>query len=249
MRRRAFILGGLACGCGICASAAAGVNRAHQVGCYVSARAAGGTAVDYGYKPSTGIPLYDATVRRALGHVVNVMGRPVNANLQFMDEFNAHVNPEPKPRVIAFGKALLDKLAGNDFELKVTCVAAHETAHLLQLEDPYFDIALLDATVRRSELEADAFAGACLAFIVNGGRKINRGVLEEKRPDVLSAFQLMFGLGDNSFNNPNHHGTSEERREAVNSGYTFSNEIANGGRLRGDISTDIMDMARRIAVR
>lgn len=220
-----------------------------QVGCYLSAKAASGAVAEYGYKLSTGIPQYDATVRRAIGRITKILGRSLGAELQFMTDYNAHVNPAVKPRVIAFGKALLDDLVGEDFELKVTCVAAHETAHLLQLEDPYFDFALADATVRRSELEADAFAGACLAFIVNGGRKIDRGVLERKRTSVQSAFRLMFSLGDNSFKNPNHHGTSQERLDAVDAGYTFANEIASGGQLSGDISKDIMDKARIIAVR
>jgi hypothetical protein len=151
--------------------------------------------------------------------------------------------------VIAFGKALLDGLAGEDFELKVTCVAAHEVAHILQFEDRYFDLALTDATVRRSELVADAFAGACLAFVVNGGgQKIHRGVLEDRRESVQSAFQVKFELGDNNFISPDHHGTSKERLAAVDSGYFHSNEIASGGPLSGDISTDIMDHARRMGV-
>ncbi len=248
MDRRTFIIGTLACGCPALARAMA--HGQHRMGCYVSGRAAAnGTPVDYVYRPSSGVPAYDLAVRRVLDRITVVTGRPLGASLQFMDAYNAHVNPDPEPKVIAFGKALLDDLAGDDFELKLTCVAAHETAHILQFEDPYFDFALSDATVRRSELEADAFAGACLAFLVNGGRKIDRGVLEKKRASVQSAFQLVFKLGDNEFNNPNHHGTGQERLEAMDAGYSFSNEIASGEALSGDISLDIMDKARSIGVR
>ncbi len=247
MKRRTFLIGALSCGC--CGPVFGAEVHQRQTGCYVrGSKAASGDPVDYDYKASSGVPMYDAAVRQALRRVSHAMGRPIGANLRFMDEYNAHVNPEPKPMVIAFGKALLDDLAGPDFTLKVTCVAAHEAAHILQFEDPYFDIGLNDATIRRSELEADAFAGACLAFIVNGAQKIDRGVLEKKRPSVQSAFQLMFKLGDNFFNDPSHHGTSQERLDAVDSGYTFSNEIASGGKLSGDISADIMDKARSIGV-
>jgi predicted metalloprotease len=198
---------------------------------------------------TTGRTEYDETVRHALAEVSTAMGRPVGATLKFMGQYNAHVNPS-LPMTIAFGKELLDELyAGGDFQLRVTCIAAHEVGHILQFEDGYFDIALTDATVRRNELMADAFAGACLAFIVNGGQKIDRGVLEEKRNSVQAAFQLMFQLGDDYFNSPDHHGTSQERLDAVDAGYTFSNEIASSGPLGGDISKDIMDKARIIAAR
>ncbi len=248
MQRRTFIIGTLACGCP--AFARAVPRGSHQTGCYVTGKAAiNGTPVDYTYRGSSGVPAYDFAVRRALDQIAAVIGRPIGASLQFMDAYNAHVNPDPEPKVIAFGKALLDDLAGADFELKLTCVAAHETAHILQFEDPYFDFALSDATVRRSELEADAFAGACLAFLVNGGRKIDRGVLEKRRASVQAAFQLVFKLGDNAFNNPNHHGTGQERLDAMDAGYSFSNEIASGRPLSGDISLEIMDKARTMGVR
>jgi len=192
-----------------------------------------------------GVPRYDNAVKAALASVSRVIGRQIDARLVFTDENNAHFTAGDKPgdNVIAFGNALLERLQGSDFTLKVTCIAAHEVAHIFQFQDGYFDLTQDDATNRRNELMADYFAGCCLAFIVNGGRRINRGTIYRKKPSVQAAFDLMFSLGDDHFNSPDHHGSREERRGAVDNGYEFAFEVA-GGNPDGDISADIMDNAR-----
>jgi hypothetical protein len=236
MHRRRFIGGILGWGCGSRLVAAEQPTRP-RIGCYVSQ--AGQEPSQY--TASTGVAKYDRTVKEAVDSVGRVIGRPVGAKVMFMKEYNAHFNPGAN--IIAFGKQLLDTIHGSDSKLKVTCIAAHEVAHIFQFEDGYFDLALTDATVRRNELMADHFAGCCLAFIVNGGRAINRGTLYRKKDSVRSAFQLMFIRGDNNFTDPNHHGTPAERLDAVDWGYETAFEVA-GGKPVGDISREIMDVAR-----
>lgn len=245
MHRRQFIGGVLACGCGMRRARADRTSR-FRSGCRVrwSAQDAAASAQP-GYEDTTGVARYDSTVKAALASVHQVIGREIDARLLFTDENNAHFTAGDKPgdNVVAFGKALLDRLQGSDFTLKVTCIAAHEVAHIFQFQDGYFDLAQDDATNRRNELMADYFAGCCLAFIVNGGRRIRRGVIEAKKPSVQAAFDLMFSLGDDHFSSPDHHGTKQERRDAVDNGYDFAFEVA-GGNATGDISKDIMDNAR-----
>jgi hypothetical protein len=245
MHRRQFIGGILACGC-YTQPAQAERSARFRSGCRVrwSAQESAASARPE-YKETTGNARYDGAVKSALASVSRVIGRGIDAKLVFNDEYNAHFSAGDKPQdnIVAFGKALLDRLQASDFALKVTCIAAHEVAHIFQFQDGYFDLAQDDATNRRNELMADYFAGCCLAFIVNGGRRINRGTLDAKKPSVRAAFDLMFSLGDDHFNSPDHHGTKQERRDAVDNGYDFAFEVA-GGNPDGDISKDIMDNAR-----
>jgi hypothetical protein len=236
IQRRQFIGGIFACGCGARFAEAAAQAR-FRVGCYDGGAEQGPSK----YKASTGIAAYDSTVRSALDTVSGVIGRPIGPKLTFMEEDNAHFNPPGN--LIAFGKLLLDGLQGSDFALNVTCIAAHEVAHIVQFEDGYFDLALTDATVRRNELMADHFAGCCLAFIVAGERRIDRGKINRNKPSVQSAFQLMASRGDFNFTNQNHHGTPSERLEAFDYGYESAFEVA-GGNPVGDISKEMMDNAR-----
>ncbi len=249
IQRRHFIGGLVACGCAM-TSAHALERASSRIGCYTISSDQQ-APFDPGYKPSTGIKQYDDAVRNALSLVSQATGRPINARLAFTNETNALF--DPRNNVIAFGKAFLDELQGGDFKLKVLCIAAHEAAHIIQVEDDrlgdgYFDVAVADKTIRRNELMADSFAGCCLAFVVNGGRRIDRGLIDRKKSSVLSAFQLMAQRGDAYFTNPNHHGTAKERFEAVESGYDDAFEVA-GGNPTGDISEAVMDRARFAVMR
>ena len=236
IHRRQFIGGILACGCGAPA-AAAGEPMHSRIGCYIGQ--AGERPITF--KQSSGFARYDNSVKSAVDTVSRVIGRPIAAAVMFMDEYNALYSSVDN--VLAFGKPLLDSIQGSDFDLKVICIAAHEVAHIFQYEDGYFDLAQTDDTVRRNELMADDFAGSCLAYVVNGGRRIDRGKLFRSKDSVRAAFQVMFNRGDYNFTNPNHHGTPDERLDAVDSGYEFAFEVASGNPI-GDISKDIMDNAR-----
>jgi len=233
IHRRQFIGGILACGCG----AAAAEQMRSRIGCYAGQTGERPTT----FEQSSGNNKYDRSVRGAVGLVSRTIGRHIAAEVMFMKDYNALYNPAEN--VVAFGVPLLDSIQGSDFDLKVTCIAAHEVAHIFQSEDGYFDLAQTDATVRRNELMADHFAGCCLAFIVNGGRRIDRGKLYQNKNSVQSAFQLMFSRGDTNFTDPNHHGTPSERLDAVDWGYETAFEVA-GGNPVGDISSAILDVSR-----
>jgi hypothetical protein len=236
IHRRQFIGGILACGCGAQVAAAAEPMRS-RIGCY--AGQAGATPTTF--NPSSGVAKYDLSVTAAVDSVSRVIGRHIAAAVMFINDYNALYSPADN--VVAFGVPLLDSIQGADFDLKVMCIAAHEVAHIFQAEDGYFDLAQTDTTVRRNELMADHFAGCCMAFFVNGERRIDRGKLYRSKNSVQSAFQLMFSRGDSNFTNPNHHGTPSERLDAVDAGYETAFEVA-GGNPVGDISTAIMDVAR-----
>jgi hypothetical protein len=236
IHRRQFIGGILACGCGAQVAPAAEPMRS-RIGCYAGQAGEKPTT----FQQSSGVTKYDRSVTGAVDLVGGAIGRRIAAAVMFMNDYNALYSPADN--VVAFGVPLLDSIQGADFDLKVRCIVAHEVAHIFQSEDGYFDLAQTDATVRRNELMADHFAGCCIAFIVNGGRRIDRGKLYRSKDSVQSAFQLMFSRGDTNFTDPNHHGTPSERLDAVDWGYETAFEVA-GGNPVGDISTAIMDVAR-----
>lgn len=83
------------------------------------------------------------------------------------------------------------------------------------------------ATVKRNELFADFCAGmyACLQrTLINLGS----GVRYYGANDISSIIDFFKSLGDESFNDPQHHGTANERKTAVIAGYNYlSNYIFN----------------------
>ena len=100
-------------------------------------------------------------------------------------------------------------------EVAIAGVCAHEFGHVLQFRRGL--IAQLNEgqpTVKRSELQADYFAG----YFVGSQRKI--------RPDYPAAVVAFaqYNYGDTDYGNPNHHGTPEERGAAVVAGFQAAAE-------------------------
>lgn len=78
-------------------------------------------------------------------------------------------------------------------------VMAHEWGHQIQFQKGYMP--MNQSTARRTELEADAWAGYYL-YAMKGWSGQN-----------LDTFlQMLFDIGDFQYNNPSHHGTPNERR-------------------------------------
>ena len=104
--------------------------------------------------------------------------------------------------------------AGQDHpDVAVAAVCSHEFGHILQYRHRL--IARVNAgqpTVKRSELQADYFAG------------FYAGLRKKERPSypaaVVAAAQGEFG--DNNFSNHTHHGTETERANAVVRGFNAS---------------------------
>lgn len=98
-------------------------------------------------------------------------------------------------------------------EVAIATVCAHEFGHILQ-----FKFGLLgklntgQPTVKRSELQADYFAG----FFA--------GIRKRERPTYPAAVAVMTqrSFGDTNFGSPNHHGTPDERGAATAKGFEAS---------------------------
>lgn len=94
-------------------------------------------------------------------------------------------------------------------EVCVAGVCAHEFGHILQYRHGLLAKVNRGGTVKRSELQADYFAG-----YFAGKRKL-------ERPDYPAAVIAMtqYKAGDMDFYNPRHHGTPAERGAAVVAGF------------------------------
>jgi hypothetical protein len=98
--------------------------------------------------------------------------------------------------------------------VSVAVVMAHEFAHILDFKYKY---------VKRGgkipELFADYMAGVYL----------HTRELTFSYTDIAEAAQSIFGKGDYDFNNPLHHGTPQERMNALLAGYNFSKRMLETG--------------------
>ena len=98
--------------------------------------------------------------------------------------------------------------AAGDFA--VAYVLAHEYAHNLQQELGVFDNAV-SATAKPFELQADCLAGAWAHAVYE------EGLLEAG--DIEEATSAALAVGDFDVGNARHHGTPEQRRDALLTGY------------------------------
>jgi predicted metalloprotease len=98
--------------------------------------------------------------------------------------------------------------AGGDFA--VAYVVAHEYGHNLQQELGVFDNRVT-AAAKPYELQADCLAGTWANSVYEQGH-LEPGDLEEATNAALA-------VGDFEFGNAQHHGTPEERRDALLTGY------------------------------
>jgi uncharacterized protein len=104
-------------------------------------------------------------------------------------------------------------------DFAVAYVLAHEYAHNLQHELGLFDNSV-GATARPFELQADCFAGTWAHSVFEAG-DLQPGDLEEAANAALA-------VGDFDVGNAQHHGTPEERREALLTGYRGGDPSACG---------------------
>ena len=112
------------------------------------------------------------------------------------------------PDKLIFGDGVLDALdsigIGN---VGSRAVLGHEFGHHIQYELNLFDSPLTGAeATRRTELMADAYA----TYWATHARGLS---LNAKR--VVDALLTFHAVGDCAFDNPNHHGTPNQRRRAA----------------------------------
>jgi predicted metalloprotease len=98
-------------------------------------------------------------------------------------------------------------------DVAIAGVCAHEFGHVVQFKNRLIGIVNAgQKTVKRSELQADYFAG-----YFAGWRKAER----PNFPAAVIAFE-QHKIGDTDFNDRSHHGTAEERGAAVVRGFEAS---------------------------
>lgn len=132
------------------------------------------------------------------------------------DGANAYATPTARLHnadgTVLFGQRLLKRLlAGRESpDVAVAAVCAHEFGHILQYKRKLDRrVGEGQTTVKRVELQADFFAG----FFA--------GVRKREREDFPAAVFAVtqFEAGDDMINDPQHHGTKEERGAAISRGF------------------------------
>jgi hypothetical protein len=173
------------------------------------------------------IEILDSSGDTATGHFLGVALRrlaltfDVRPGFGFYDDRRAP-NAFATPRSVfpdSNGTVLMGQLLfsqfirqSNDDGMTIIAICAHEFGHIHQLTRGYYDpLRALDVTDRPIELHADFLAGYFLAQ-----RKKDHSDLE-----LGQVGEAFYKMGDTNFNNPKHHGTSDERIAAITGGYQF----------------------------
>lgn len=110
---------------------------------------------------------------------------------------------------VLFGLTLIREELNNQYGgAAVAGIAAHEGGHILQFFSNFIHQLRSGGSAREMELHADFLAGY---YFGRTGRT-------ERSMDVFG--ESLFGKGDYNYNDPHHHGTPDERLEAMHQGYS-----------------------------
>jgi hypothetical protein len=129
---------------------------------------------------------------------------------------NAYASPENRMSktdgTVLFGTTLLQQVRAvpESPEVAIVCVCAHEFGHIHQFKKGLRQRLLKgQSTVKRLELHADFVAG------------VFAGIRKKEKPGFPAAVfaATMHRFGDTSFSSPTHHGTADERANALVEGY------------------------------
>lgn len=228
MKRRDFIYYGIgmagACICGV----SQGFSLSGVRGCCLRSGELQTVIAEGGAKtlslsdpmiPASGDRKFDEALGRQLVKMAGLFEvYPGFAYIQEVEGENAFASEETKVSgtqgTVLLGLKLLRKTLdmGEGGDIAVLGVCAHEFAHVLQFfASANYQQQLLagQPTVKRLELHADYLSGYFIAH------------LKQERPRIYlqSLGKLFHSLGDSAFNHPSHHGTSEERVQAIETGY------------------------------
>lgn len=187
-----------------------------------------GTSGDDPIIPNSGDREFDRALAQTLYKLSQRFGvRPGFAYYDDGASLNAYATPTIRltnaSGTVLMGTGLLRQLrrATEAPEVAVAGVCAHEFGHILQYKFGLVDkVDSGQPTVKRSELQADYFAG-----YFAGLRKLERPSFPASVVSIT-----IHKFGDNEFSNPQHHGTPEERGQAVVQGF----EAANVGKVLSD---------------
>lgn len=124
---------------------------------------------------------------------------------------------------VLFGVNLLHAQidAHPDGDIAVLGICAHEFGHIVQFFSPHYrQLRKAHRTVKLVELHADFLAGYFVA------RR------RERFPDMRlqGLGEAWEAMGDIAYNDPKHHGTSQERLKAIERGYFWGRDTAGGVR-------------------
>ena len=177
-------------------------RRSVQTGCYsVSYAGASAGMIGCGLINTFG----DPTLDRAFGEEVYIQSIfwGLYPMVSGFDECPGNMNALAHPQgYILMGRNLTwSIIQGHGTGLPVAGVLAHEWAHQMQFKSNWIDPN--QPTVRNSELEADAFSGYYMGLA--------KGWAGTQLETYLN---LLESLGDTNFNDPQHHGTPQQRRAA-----------------------------------
>ncbi|WP_068545910.1 hypothetical protein [Thalassotalea crassostreae] len=151
----------------------------------------------------------------------------VNPKFAFFDDGsspNAFATPEKLlgggDGTVIFGKNLLwdqvNKRGKNiaQWSTAIVGIMAHEWAHIKQFKMG------INVDGKQQELHSDFVAGWLLAIKASGGRSFN----------IKALANSLYEIGDENFNSPNHHGTPNERVNAMWAGWNqvFRYNVING---------------------
>lgn len=170
----------------------------------------------------------DDTFDKALGRVlVKLSGEfGVAPGFGYYDDssgFNALATPLTRipetEGTVLFGMGMLNKLmAGDDGDIAVLAVCAHEFGHIVQYQTREKDRIESRLPGYCVELHADFLAGYFLRLFR----------MERPNIGVQGVGQAWEGLGSSDFNHPGTHGTSRQRVTAIESGYFHAEEAGRG---------------------
>ncbi|WP_070217865.1 hypothetical protein OX462_15485 [Janthinobacterium sp. SUN098] len=197
-----------------------------DTGCFVSATKGGAMWENRLKMEESGLFRVDSGVKNEIEELASTFG--VRADFGFINDLdgaNAYASPGHDVYRVMFGIRMLHRMSGtlNPVEDKkipqkfpevwegaMGGVIAHEWAHVLQFKQGL----IFPSPVTPSELHADFLAGWYMGM---KGQRMKIAYEELK--------QEFFAMGDTNFNDRDHHGTPEQRRHAMSSGY----ELATSG--------------------
>jgi hypothetical protein len=167
--------------------------------------------------PRSGDRDFDFALAQTLARLSTAFDvRPGFAYFDDFDAMNAYATSAVRSNgpdgTVLFGERLLRHLmrALEHPDAAVAAVCAHEFAHILQFKRQ-LDRPLMrpGSSVRRVELQADFFAGYFA------------GLRRRERPDFPAAVfaATKHAMGDDRIHDPQHHGTPDERGQAVVRGF------------------------------
>jgi hypothetical protein len=239
--RRQVLKGGAAilC-CGTTRTSASAYDYLPYHGCAVDApelsRRLPSAPASMNYQTSSDRPVLhgsgDPNFDRALAQSLFMLANMFSVKPGFAFSYHVYKNAFASPSKalgrddgsVVFGNSLFDDIrarGGEHWDVGIVTICAHEFGHIAQRKHGYFGNLITcenDSSgtpicrVKRLELHADFCAG-----YFAGRRKLENSNF----PAALAAKEQFLG-GDNDYGSPDHHGSPEERGQAVVAGFNAS---------------------------